>query len=200
MQNSSLVPVDEKHLSGFYIKCIGSNGEVQRSGALEHKKLKNTLVQLTLLCPQAWDELKATTALASVLDSVKLRAINSAKHMDAQRSVAKTTTSQQRSVSALQPDRDNHADSRVPRTQEPLPVPPAQPKAGKRQARRSPEELVGQPAPLFTIRTVAGEEISNQVFASFEATVLNFPAANCPYSKSVCEKLFIRARADEASS
>ena len=68
-----LVPLDDRQFSGFYVKFIGTGGEVQVSGGLEHKRLKNTLVQLTLLCPKAWDEVKATKILASVLESLKLR-------------------------------------------------------------------------------------------------------------------------------
>ena len=68
-----LVPIDNNQFSGFYVKCIGKSGEIQISGGLEHKKLKNTLVQLTLLCPKAWDELKATNTLTSVLETVTLR-------------------------------------------------------------------------------------------------------------------------------
>jgi hypothetical protein len=68
-----LVPLDDTQFSGFYVKFIGKSGEVQISGGLEHKKLKDTLVQLTLLCPKTWDELKATNTLTSVLESVKLR-------------------------------------------------------------------------------------------------------------------------------
>lgn len=68
-----LVPLDDNQLTGFWVKCIGTSGEVQISGGLEHKELKNTLVQLTLLCPKAWDELKATNSLISVLESVKLK-------------------------------------------------------------------------------------------------------------------------------
>lgn len=68
-----LVPLDDKQFSGFYIKCIGTSGEVQISGGLEHKKLKNTLVQLTLFCPKTWNDLKATQTLTSVLKSVELK-------------------------------------------------------------------------------------------------------------------------------
>ena len=68
-----LMPLDDEQFSGFYVKTIGRNGEVQVSGGLEHKKLKNTLVQLTLLCPKAWDEVKATSTLSSVLKTVMLK-------------------------------------------------------------------------------------------------------------------------------
>ena len=67
-----LVPLDDEQFSGFYVKFIGTSGEVQISGGLEHKKLKGTLVQLTLLCPKTWDEVKATNTLTSILESVKL--------------------------------------------------------------------------------------------------------------------------------
>lgn len=68
-----IVSLDDKHYSGFYVKFIGTDGGVQVSGALAHKKLQNTLVQLTLLSPKAWDELKATNTLTSILETVKLR-------------------------------------------------------------------------------------------------------------------------------
>lgn len=68
-----LVPIDDEQFSGFYIKTIGRNGEVQVSGVLEHKRLKNTLIQLTLLCPKAWDEGKATSTLSSVLKTLMLK-------------------------------------------------------------------------------------------------------------------------------
>jgi hypothetical protein len=68
-----LVSVDNKYFSGFYTKAIGRNGGVQISGGLEHKNLKNTIIQLTLLAPGAWPESKATSTLTSILDSVALR-------------------------------------------------------------------------------------------------------------------------------
>jgi hypothetical protein len=67
------VPLDYEQLSGFCIKALGNDGAVQISGGMEHNKLKNTLVQLTLLCPKAWDELKATDTLTPILKSVTLR-------------------------------------------------------------------------------------------------------------------------------
>jgi hypothetical protein len=69
-----LVPVNDDHFSGFYIKTIGKDGNVEVSGGLEHKKLKNTLIQLTLLCPQTWDQGKATNTLTAVLKSLALTA------------------------------------------------------------------------------------------------------------------------------
>ena len=65
-----LVPVDNGKFTGFYTKTIGNSGGVEVSGGLEHKRLKNTIIQLTLLCPKAWDEAKATNTLTSVLESV----------------------------------------------------------------------------------------------------------------------------------
>ena len=68
-----LVPLDNKQFSGFYVKCIGRKGQMSINGCLEHKKLRNRLVQLSLSCPKAWNELKATNTLTRVLESVKLR-------------------------------------------------------------------------------------------------------------------------------
>ena len=65
--------VDEAKLSGFYTKTIGKSGAVEVSGGIEHKDLKSTMIQLTLLSPQGWDEAKATATLATILHSVALR-------------------------------------------------------------------------------------------------------------------------------
>lgn len=73
-KNLGLVPVDDDRFSGFYIKALGKSGNVEVSGGLEHKKLKNTLIQLTLLCPHSWDQGKATNILTTVLKSVVLTA------------------------------------------------------------------------------------------------------------------------------
>jgi hypothetical protein len=68
-----LVAVDDENFSGFYTKDIGTGGGLELSGALEHKALPSTIIQLLLLCPQDWDEAKATAALSSILDSVVLQ-------------------------------------------------------------------------------------------------------------------------------
>lgn len=68
-----IVPIDDEKFSGFYTKAIGTSGGIEVSGGLEHKKLKNTIIQLTLLCPKAWNEVKSTNTLSSVLKSVMLR-------------------------------------------------------------------------------------------------------------------------------
>jgi hypothetical protein len=68
-----LVSVDNEHLSGFYTKTIGKGGGVQISGNLEHKKLRSTIIQLTLFSPTNWDEAKAIGTLTPILDSVALR-------------------------------------------------------------------------------------------------------------------------------
>ena len=68
-----LVPIDTHEFSGFYIKMIGKDGEVVVSGGLEHKRLKNTIIQLSLFCPSAWDEGKATNTLSALIESVKLK-------------------------------------------------------------------------------------------------------------------------------
>jgi len=67
-----LVPVDDERFSGFYIKVINKNGSLGISGGLEHKKLKNTLIQLSMSCSTAWDEAKAINTFLSVLKSMKL--------------------------------------------------------------------------------------------------------------------------------
>ena len=67
-----MVAVDEGQLSGFYTKAIGTGGGIEVSGGLEHKKLKNTVIQLTLLSPKSWDETKAISSLTAILKSVVL--------------------------------------------------------------------------------------------------------------------------------
>ena len=67
-----LVPVNDGQLSGFYIKTIGKSGNVEVSGGLEHIKLKNTLIQITMLCPQDWDIDEAVNTLTPILKSVSL--------------------------------------------------------------------------------------------------------------------------------
>lgn len=68
-----VVPVDDERFSGFYTKAIGKSGGVEVTGGLEHKKLKNTIIQLMLFCPKAWDEVKAINTLSSVIKSVTLK-------------------------------------------------------------------------------------------------------------------------------
>ncbi|WP_395745381.1 hypothetical protein [Prosthecobacter sp.] len=71
-QYLGLVAVDDGELSGFYIKSIGKGGGVEVSGGLEHKKLKNTLIQLTLIAPKSWDMEKAVSTLKPLLKSIRL--------------------------------------------------------------------------------------------------------------------------------
>jgi hypothetical protein len=68
-----LVSIDDEQFDGFYTKTVGKDGGIQVSAGLEHKKLKNTIVQLTLLCPKPWDEVKATDTLTTLLKSVTLK-------------------------------------------------------------------------------------------------------------------------------
>ena len=68
-----LIPIDDETWSGFYIKMIGKNGNVEVSAGLEHKKLKNTIIQITLISPKAWDEAKATDSLGDILKSLVLK-------------------------------------------------------------------------------------------------------------------------------
>ena len=44
-------------------------------------------------------------------------------------------------------------------------------------------QLVGQPAPKFSIQTSEGKTVSSDDFANHAATVLNFVAPNCGYCK-----------------
>jgi hypothetical protein len=68
-----LVEIDNEHFSGFYTKAIGKTGEIEISGGLEHKKLKNTIIQLTLLCPKGWDATKATNTITALLKTVRIK-------------------------------------------------------------------------------------------------------------------------------
>lgn len=67
-----MVSVDDAQFSGFYTKAIGKSGNIEVSGGLEHKKLKNTVIQLTLLSPKSWDEEKSTSTITGILKSVVL--------------------------------------------------------------------------------------------------------------------------------
>jgi len=68
-----MTSVNDPQMSGFYTRAIGTSGNVEVSGGLEHKKLKSTVIQLTLLAPKGWDETKATNGLTAILKSVELR-------------------------------------------------------------------------------------------------------------------------------
>jgi thiol-disulfide isomerase/thioredoxin len=49
--------------------------------------------------------------------------------------------------------------------------------------RRPAEELVGKPAPEFTIKTFEGKSASSGDFKNYAGTVLNFVAPNCGFCK-----------------
>ena len=68
-----VVEVESEQFSGFYTKAIGNTGEIEISGGLKHKKLKDTIIQLTLLCPTNWDETQATNTINTLLNSVMLK-------------------------------------------------------------------------------------------------------------------------------
>ena len=68
-----LVSVDKNLLAGFYTKAIGASGNFELSGGLEHREMKNTIIQLTFLAPKGWDEKESTTLLETVLKSVTLK-------------------------------------------------------------------------------------------------------------------------------
>lgn len=65
----------------------------------------------------------------------------------------------------------------------PTPAPQDQPKL------RPVEQLVGQPAPAFTLQTVDGQTLSSGDFGKHPATVLNFVAANCGFCKKQAPRL-----------
>lgn len=65
-----LTPIDDEHFSGFYTKSIGKSGNIEISGGMEHKNLKNTIIQLTLLCPGNWDDAIATDTMTKLLKSI----------------------------------------------------------------------------------------------------------------------------------
>jgi hypothetical protein len=69
-----LVPLEDDNISGFYVTTIGKGGNVEVTGGLEHKRLKNTLIQISLLCPEAWDQNRATTSLTALIRSLVLAA------------------------------------------------------------------------------------------------------------------------------
>ncbi len=52
-----------------------------------------------------------------------------------------------------------------------------------------PEDLVGKPAPAFSLNTVAGKPLANADFTAAPATVLNFFAPNCGYCKKQIPRL-----------
>jgi len=55
--------------------------------------------------------------------------------------------------------------------------------APPRTRRRPAEDLVGKPAPAFSVETIEGKTLSNAGFKDHPATVLNFVAPNCGYCK-----------------
>lgn len=56
--------------------------------------------------------------------------------------------------------------------------------ASPKQPRKRPiMELVGKPAPQFSLNTVEGKPVSSAELAKHPATVLNFVAPNCGYCK-----------------
>lgn len=63
-------------------------------------------------------------------------------------------------------------------------APPGAPPAAPSQPRRRPaEDMVGQPAPNFTLTTMDGKSVTSKDFGKHSATVLNFVAPNCGFCK-----------------
>jgi len=67
------------------------------------------------------------------------------------------------------------------------PAAPGQPTADPAKAAEPPKrpamQLVGQPAPAFSIDTLEGKKVSSDDFKNHPATVLNFVAPNCGFCK-----------------
>lgn len=64
------------------------------------------------------------------------------------------------------------------------PIPQSALAQPKRQSRKRPAmDLVGKPAPEFTLQTLGGKTVSTAGFKNNSATVLNFVAPNCGYCK-----------------
>lgn len=68
-----MASIDRPPLSGFYTKAIGMRGNVEVSGGLEHSNKRNTIIQLTLLAPNDWNEETAVSVMEKVLASVILK-------------------------------------------------------------------------------------------------------------------------------
>ncbi|MFH0990055.1 MAG: hypothetical protein V1799_08575 [bacterium] len=70
---SDPVPINDERFLGFYTISRGSLDRVEISGSLEHKKLKNTLIQFTLRCPRSWDEYRASTTFSSIIQWITFK-------------------------------------------------------------------------------------------------------------------------------
>lgn len=55
--------------------------------------------------------------------------------------------------------------------------------------RKRPQDLIGKPAPAFTMSNFDGKTVSSADFAKHPATVLNFVATNCGYCKKQIPRL-----------
>lgn len=64
-----------------------------------------------------------------------------------------------------------------------LPSQPTAPAEPPQPPQRPAMQLVGQPAPAFSIDTLEGKKVSSDDFKNHPATVLNFVAPNCPHCK-----------------
>jgi hypothetical protein len=55
--------------SGFYTTAIGNDGSTQISAGIEHKAIKNRIVQITMLCPKAWDSKRCIDGSKEIIKS-----------------------------------------------------------------------------------------------------------------------------------
>jgi len=80
------------------------------------------------------------------------------------------------------PEKTPDAYAQAPKSDTPKPEAP-KPAPGR------PDDLVGKPAPTFSLTTVTGKSLSNADFANAPATVLNFFAPNCGFCKKQIPQL-----------
>jgi len=71
----------------------------------------------------------------------------------------------------------------APPAQPAVPGQPTAPALPAKPPQRPAMQLVGQPAPAFTIDTLDGKKVSSDDFKNHPATVLNFVAPNCGFCK-----------------
>ncbi|MGB2986115.1 MAG: TlpA disulfide reductase family protein, partial [Phycisphaerae bacterium] len=69
------------------------------------------------------------------------------------------------------------------------PVPEFASAAPPKPRKRPAEDMAGKPAPAFSLKTADGKTFSNAALASYPATVLNFVAPNCGFSKRQVTKV-----------
>ena len=82
---------------------------------------------------------------------------------------------------APKPATPEQAKPAQPPTQAPPPAPAP--------ARVRPDDLIGKPAPAFSLKTIDGKDLSSDTVKNSPATVLNFFAPNCGFCKKQIPRL-----------